>query len=135
MLGLRDWHIVRRNFNDVPLKRVAAAKDMFGNDVAELAHYEFGERVMRISSAPVIGEHDQVLGEVIVLHDMSAEAAGDRDKNKFIERVSHELRTPLTPICGNTELLLRGYLGELSSDQRDTLEVMRLRGGQVRDME
>jgi len=134
MLGLRDWHIVRRNFNDVPLKRVAAAKDMFGNEVAELEHYEFGDRVMRISSAPVIGENDQVLGEVIVLHDMSAEAAVDRAKTKFIERVSHELRTPLTPICGNTELLLRGYLGELTTDQRDTLEVIRLRADQMRDL-
>jgi signal transduction histidine kinase len=134
MLGLRDWHIVRRNFNDVPLKRVAAGRDMFGNDVAELEHYEFGDRVMRISSAPVIGEYDKVLGEVIVLHDMSAEAAVDRAKTKFIERVSHELRTPLTPICGNTELLLRGYLGELSSDQRDTLEVIRLRADQMRDL-
>ena len=92
------------------------------------------DRVMRISSAPVIGENDQVLGEVIVLHDMSAEAAVDRAKTKFIERVSHELRTPLTPICGNTELLLRGYLGELSSDQRDTLEVIRLRADQMRDL-
>jgi signal transduction histidine kinase len=134
MLGLHDWHIVRRNFNDVPLKRVPAAKDMFGNDVAELEHFEFGDRVMRISSAPVIGESDQVLGEVIVLHDMSAEAAVDRAKTKFIERVSHELRTPLTPICGNTELLLRGYLGELSSEQRDTLEVIRLRADQMRDL-
>jgi signal transduction histidine kinase len=134
MLSLRDWHIVRRNFNDVSLKRVAAAKDMFGNEVADLEHYEFGDRVMRISSAQVIGENDQVLGEVIVLHDMSAEAAVDRAKTKFIERVSHELRTPLTPICGNTELLLRGYLGELSSDQRDTLEVIRLRADQMRDL-
>jgi signal transduction histidine kinase len=134
MLNLRDWHIVRRNFNDVPLKRVAAAKDMFGNDVGDLEHYELGDRVMRISSAAVIGEDDEVLGEVIVLHDMSAEAAVDRAKTKFIERVSHELRTPLTPICGNTELLLRGYLGELSSEQRDTLEVIRLRADQMRDL-
>src|SRR4029078_3357594 len=68
------------------------------------------------------------------LHDMSAEAAVDRAKTKFIERVSHELRRPLTPICGNPELLLRGYLGELSSDQRDTLEVIRLRADQMRDL-
>jgi PAS domain S-box-containing protein len=134
MLGLRDWHIVRRNFNDIPLKLSTQPKDMFGNDVANLDHYELGDRVMRISSAPVIGESNEVLGEVIVLHDISAEAAVDRAKTKFIERVSHELRTPLTPICGNTELLLRGYLGELSSDQRDTLEVIRMRAEQMRDL-
>jgi signal transduction histidine kinase len=134
MLNLRDWHIVRRNFNSIALTRVAHIKDMFGNDVSNLDHYELGDRVMRISSAPVIGEDDEVLGEVIVLHDISAEAAVDRAKTKFIERVSHELRTPLTPICGNTELLLRGYLGELSSEQRDTLEVIRLRAEQMRDL-
>ena len=134
MLNLRDWHIVRRNFNNIPLNRVAHVKDMFGNDVSNLDHYELGDRVMRISSAPVIGEDNEVLGEVIILHDISAEAAVDRAKTKFIERVSHELRTPLTPICGNTELLLRGYLGELSSDQRDTLEVIRMRADQMRDL-
>jgi len=134
MLNLRDWHIVRRNFNQIPLNRVAHVKDMFGNDVSNLDHYEIGDRVLRISSAPVIGEDNEVLGEVIVLHDISAEAAVDRAKTKFIERVSHELRTPLTPICGNTELLLRGYLGELSSDQRDTLEVIRMRADQMRDL-
>jgi signal transduction histidine kinase len=71
---------------------------------------------------------------VIVLHDISAEVAVDRAKTKFIETVSHELRTPLTPICGNTELLLRGYIGELSSDQRDLLEVVRMRAEQMRDL-
>jgi signal transduction histidine kinase len=134
MLNLHDWHIVRRNWNDIPLQLVPAAKDMFGNEVVNLEHYQLGERVMRISSAPVIGENDQVLGEVIVLHDISAEAAVDRAKTKFIERVSHELRTPLTPICGNTELLLRGYLGDLTTEQRDTLEVIRLRADQMRDL-
>jgi PAS domain S-box-containing protein len=134
LLGLRDWYIVRRNWNDIPLKHVPAAKDMFGNDVANLDHYELGDRVMSVSSAPVVGENGQVLGEVIVLHDMSAEAAVDRAKTKFIERVSHELRTPLTPICGNTELLLRGYIGELSSEQRDTIDVIRLRAEQMRDL-
>lgn len=134
LLGLHDWHIVRRNWNDIPLVLVPAAKDMFGNAVANLDHYELGDRVVRISSAPVIGEQNELLGEVLVLHDMSAEAAVDRAKTRFIERVSHELRTPLTPICGNTELLLRGYLGELSSDQRDTLDVIRMRAEQMRDL-
>ena len=134
LLNLHDWHIIRRNWNDIPLVRVPAAKDMFGNDIANLDHYEIGNRVMSVSSAPVIGENEAMLGEVIVLHDMTAESAVDRAKTRFIERVSHELRTPLTPICGNTELLLRGYLGKLSSEQRDTLEVIRMRAEQMRDL-
>ena len=134
MLNLRDWHIVRRNWNAIPLERVPVAKDMFGNDIVNLEHYQIGERVVSLSSAPVIGEDDSVLGEVIILHDVSAEAAVDRAKTRFIERVSHELRTPLTPICGHTELLLRGYLGPLTTEQRETLEVVRMRGEQMRDL-
>ncbi len=134
MLNMRDWHIVRRNFNEVPFKRVDAQKDIFGRETPVLEHYQFGDRVLRLSSAPVITENGQVFGEVIVLHDISAEVAVDRAKTKFIETVSHELRTPLTPICGNTELLLRGYIGELSSDQRDLLEVVRMRAEQMRDL-
>jgi signal transduction histidine kinase len=47
------------------------------------------------------------------------------------EQLMHEGKCA---ICGNTELLLRGYLGELSSDQRDTLEVIRMRAEQMRDL-
>jgi signal transduction histidine kinase len=134
MLGLRDWHIVRRNWKDVALVPVPVMKDMFGNDVEAYNHYQLGDKVISLSSAPVIGEHDEELGEVIILHDMSAEAAVDRAKTRFIERVSHELRTPLTPICGHTEILLRGYLGSLNDEQREALEVIRLRGEQMRDL-
>jgi HAMP domain-containing protein len=101
MLDLHDWHIVRRNFNDVPLKRVAAGKDMFGNDVADLEHYKFGEHVMRISSAQVIGENDQVLGEVIVLHDVSSRI---REIHEAIDRELHkaQLAQQITDIADFT---------------------------------
>lgn len=127
MLDMHDWNLVRRNFNEVPLKRVEAAQDMFGSDTGELEHYRLGERVMRMSHAPVIGDNGEELGEVIVLHDISAEAAVDQAKTTFIATISHELRSPLTVISGNTELLLRGLVGELSADQRDLLESVRNR--------
>lgn len=134
MLNLRDWRIVRRSFDDVPLKRVDSGLDLFGRDNAELEHYQLDEAVFRLSNAPVIAEDGHVLGEVIVLHDISAEAAVDQAKTDFIKVISHELRTPLTPICGNTELLLRGIFGELSGEQRDMLEQVRVRADQMKDL-
>src|SRR4029079_9633426 len=101
---------------------------------AVLDHYQFGDKVLRLSSAPVISENSATLGEVIVLHDISAEAAVDQAKTDFIKVISHELRTPLTPICGNVELLLRGLFGELSSEQRETLEQVRGRADQMKDL-
>jgi signal transduction histidine kinase len=64
---------------------------------------------------------------VIVLHDISAEAAVDRAKTGFIETVSHELRSPLTVILGYTDLLLRDMIGEITPDQREILDSVRNR--------
>jgi signal transduction histidine kinase len=125
---------VRRNFDEVPLKRVEMEQDLFGREKVALDHYQLGDKVLRLNSAPVIGEEREPLGEVIVLHDISAEAAVDQAKTDFIKVISHELRTPLTPICGNVELLLRGLFGELSSEQRETLEQVRGRADQMKDL-
>ncbi|MFO7166503.1 MAG: ATP-binding protein [Chloroflexota bacterium] len=127
MLGLRDWGRVRYNFDQMGLQRVDASQQLFGREEEDLAHYQLGDRVLRLSSAPVIADHGQELGEVIVLHDISAEAAVDRAKTGFIETISHELRSPLTVILGYTDLLLRGMIGELDSEQREILEAVRNR--------
>jgi signal transduction histidine kinase/HAMP domain-containing protein len=134
MLKLRDWHIVRRNFSEVPLERIGIEQDLFGRDKVALDHYQLGDKVLRLSSAPVIGDNGETLGEVIVLHDISAEAAVDQAKTDFIKVISHELRTPLTPICGNVELLLRGLFGPLNDEQRETLEQVRGRADQMKDL-
>jgi signal transduction histidine kinase len=136
MLGLRDWHIVRRHFDDVPLERVQVGPLLFGADQPAPEHYRLGDRVFGLSRAPVVADSNGAgaFGEVIVLHDISTESAVDEAKNNFIATISHELRTPLTPICGNSELLLRGTFGELNPDQREMLENVRTRAEQLRDL-
>lgn len=127
MLNMHDWHIVRRSFDEIPLVRVDIGREVFGGDGTQREHFRLGERVVSISSAPVIAEEGQQIGEVVVLHDISAEAAVDQAKTDFIATISHELRSPLTVIFGYTDLLLRGMAGELSADQRELLEAVRNR--------
>ena len=45
-------------------------------------------------------------------------------KSLFVQAVSHELRTPMTPLKTAVTMLLDGSLGEVSGDQRRTLEMM-----------
>lgn len=133
LLRLPHWQQQTYNFSDVSLERYHAGGDLFSGE-GELEHYQIGDRIVRLSSAQVIAEDGRALGEVIVLHDISAEAAVDRAKTDFIATISHELRTPLTVINGYTELLLRGMVGELSSDQRDLLEQVRARSEHMNNL-
>jgi signal transduction histidine kinase len=49
----------------------------------------------------------------------------DEMKTDFVSTVSHELRTPLTSIGGYVKLLLAGDAGEVSTTQREFLEIVR----------
>jgi signal transduction histidine kinase/HAMP domain-containing protein len=133
MLGLPNHMLVRRSFDELPLERVTVA-DIFGEMRAGLEHYRINNTVLALSRAEVIVDHDRVLGEVIVLHDISAETAVDEAKTEFIATISHELRTPLTPIYGYIELLQRGVFGELSLEQREILDLIHMRAEQMKDL-
>src|SRR6185295_10645975 len=48
----------------------------------------------------------------------------DRAKTGFLCVSSHELRSPMTPVKAQLQMLLKGYLGKLSKQQKEALEVV-----------
>jgi signal transduction histidine kinase len=52
-------------------------------------------------------------------------------KDQILQNVSHELRTPLTLIKGYIELVMTGQMGELLSDQRQSLQVVLRKADEV----
>lgn len=54
-----------------------------------------------------------------------------RAKDAFFARMSHDLRTPLNSIIGFSGLLLGGYAGDLSDEQRAQVEMISQSGSQL----
>jgi two-component system sensor histidine kinase GlrK len=48
-----------------------------------------------------------------------------QERNRFLRHMSHELKTPLANIREGTELMVEGVVGELSSGQREVVEILR----------
>lgn len=80
---------------------------------------EVGMQVASLTMGPVLKEDGELLGALLVIHDITREIEADRLKTEFIGTMSHELRTPMTAIKGFTQLLAMGSLGPLNDTQRE----------------
>jgi PAS domain S-box-containing protein len=87
--------------------------------------FEWGEKTLSVSFAPVRDAGGQVTGTVAVFRDYTREAEIDRMKSDFVSIVSHELRTPLTSIKGYLDLVLMGASGPVTKQQTSFLSIAR----------
>jgi two-component system sensor histidine kinase NblS len=86
-----------REFKDTPYE---------GTNVKNLAfQVKINNRTVKSIISPIYTIHDEYIGYILVLHDITKEAEVDKIKNTFISNVSHELRTPVT--------ILRTYIDTL----------------------
>ncbi len=61
---------------------------------------------LQAHAARVVGEHNEAIGIVTILRDITREKEIDKMKTELVSMVAHELRSPLTSISGFSELLL-----------------------------
>lgn len=48
----------------------------------------------------------------------------DRAKTEFLSITSHELRSPMTPMIAQLEMILKGYFGNLTRKQKESLDIV-----------
>ncbi|MHA6260649.1 two-component system histidine kinase PnpS [Sporosarcina sp. CAU 1771] len=83
-----------------------------------------------VYGAPVIGDHGNWLGIVVVMHDITKLVQLEKVRKNFVANVSHELRTPITSIKGFTETLLSGAMHE-PEVARDFLQIIQKEGDRL----
>jgi signal transduction histidine kinase len=77
----------------------------------------------------VMLENARLIREVRRLHDELAEAT--RVKAEILATMTHEMRTPINIVIGNLDLMLRGFLGDLSERQRKSVETALRNSGEA----
>ncbi|UCC71214.1 MAG: response regulator [Gemmatimonadota bacterium] len=117
--------VLARSFADrEALSTQIAALQSGGAPLSDRVEFEFPRRlVCQRTVATVRGTEDEVLGQIVLYRDVTAEAEAEATKSEFVSLVSHELRTPLTSVKTSLNLLVRGAAGAISDGVRDLMEI------------
>jgi PAS domain S-box-containing protein len=97
------------------------------------------------SVAPIRDERGNVLGVVLVFHDVTEQRRLAREaarmlqldlqmKDDFLSHVSHELRSPLASIYSFAGILADGLAGDLNPSQHEYLDIILRNSRQLRSM-
>jgi signal transduction histidine kinase len=114
MLGATLSELQGKSLHDV--HSVATTDDLFWRRDATSFPVEY-------SCTPIVDEHENKLGAVVMFRDVTERKAIERMKSEFVSTVSHELRTPLTSIRGALGLLNSGALGPVGEKGRRMLNI------------
>ncbi|MBW8017372.1 MAG: PAS domain-containing sensor histidine kinase [Planctomycetes bacterium] len=82
------------------------------------------EAIIQIRWTEMVDECGDLIGNLVMLRDVTDELAGDRAKTEFIAAVTHELRTPVTIIQNSVSNILAGVTGKLNKKLHGYLETI-----------
>ncbi len=68
------------------------------------------QKNLRVCCNPLINSHNETIGSIIVLNDITILRQLERVRSEFVANVSHELKTPITSIMGFIETLRDGAI-------------------------
>lgn len=106
----------------IPLFRAFHGETVVAQDICIKAKDQ-PPRWARCRGEPLKTRSGQLLGALVLMHDISEQKQLEQMKTDFISTVSHELRTPITAISGALELVINQVLGPLPDKVMTMLKV------------
>jgi len=77
------------------------------------------EMFLNITAKAVVASGGEIIGYILVAHDITREKMVERLKNEFISISAHQLRTPLSAVKWTLQMILGGDMGEVNREARE----------------
>jgi PAS domain S-box-containing protein len=126
LLGLKESDIIGKYAPDTALKndlmRTLLQDDEQKKELKIFADNKesyFNKDTLNVTN------NEQVIGEVIVLRNITLFHELNEAKTNFIATVSHELKTPISSIKMSAQLLSDDRIGSLSNEQKELIQSIR----------
>ncbi len=123
LLGLKEKEITGKYAPDVALTNDLMRTLLQEDDMQkELKIYADNKESYFIKDVLNVTNNAQVIGNVIVLRNVTSFRELNEAKTNFIATVSHELKTPISSIKMSAQLLKDSRVGDLNTEQQELLK-------------
>lgn len=122
LLGLKEAESIGKYVVDIALHNDLMRTLLNQQTATELKIYADNKESYFSKEVVSIEKDNSVLGEVIVLKNVTLFHELNVAKTNFIATVSHELKTPIASIKMSSQLLNDDRVGKLNEDQKDLLK-------------
>lgn len=122
LFGLKEKELVGRYAADIAVKNDLMRTLLQNDGKKEMKIYCDGKESYFSKEPITVSKDDQVIGEVIVMRNITPFHELDEAKTNFIATVSHELKTPISSIKMSARLLQDKRIGILSREQMEYLQ-------------
>jgi PAS domain S-box-containing protein len=118
LLGLKEIDVEGKYAPDIALRNDLLRTLLLDEEKTELKIYANGKESYFIKEHIPIKNEETLIGEVIVLRNITPFHELDEAKTNFIATVSHELKTPVSSILMSAGLLQDERIGNINEEQK-----------------
>ena len=131
LLGLSQAEIIGKYVADVAVKNDLMRSLIQEDASKELKIFADGKESYFNKDILSVTNSDKVIGEVIILRNITLFHELNEAKTNFIATVSHELKTPIASIKMSLQLLENKQVGELNAEQNTLVESIKEDAGRL----